>query len=361
MSAIGHVQLFDVARSAHFERILRGRQSTTLLYARRRYDFDEGLARAVGARQTGGWGAAVYLMRNPVDVLEVTEPLALDGAPRALAAVIAVRCRRLMRRSVPRLVSYAIENKDPLETPPAVGLRSRVKRRLQWWCAKAVWRRLDRVAFGTAGAQQIYRRRMPATRAQTRLIHALPTPVAGPLESAPRPPVLVFLGEFSERKGFPLVLSAWGEIGRDAPDHRLVLIGTGIGAADAHALAAADGRVDVVVDPPRDRIFELLRSAKVLVLPSQPRPRWREQVGLPIVEGLGSGCEIVTTAETGLARWLSDHGHRVVQSDADPATLSRAVRAAMSGTRSPSDIVADLPDADGRDSAESWLLAAGSR
>ena len=39
-----HVQMYDVARTAHFERALRSGVRTTILFEVRRYDFDEPLA-----------------------------------------------------------------------------------------------------------------------------------------------------------------------------------------------------------------------------------------------------------------------------------------------------------------------------
>ena len=92
------------------------------------------------------------------------------------------------------------------------------------------------------------------------------------------------------------------------------------------------------------------------MLPSQPRPRWREQVGLPIVEGLGRGCLVVTTSETGLAEWLTAHGHYVVSPPDDAAAFSDALSRAIADTRSPMSVVADLPAVDGRAAAEAWML-----
>jgi glycosyltransferase involved in cell wall biosynthesis len=90
------------------------------------------------------------------------------------------------------------------------------------------------------------------------------------------------------------------------------------------------------------------------VLPSQPSATWREQVGLPIVEGLSYGCTIVTTTETGLAGWLSEHGHRVVAADADDGELAAAVAAAL--LNPVEDVVASLPDHDGRLAADAWMF-----
>jgi glycosyltransferase involved in cell wall biosynthesis len=102
-------------------------------------------------------------------------------------------------------------------------------------------------------------------------------------------------------------------------------------------------------------VHRALRRAAVLVLLSQPTPTWREQVGLPLVEGLAHGCTVVTTAETGLADWLAAHGHTVLAPDAAPATVVAAVVEALAAGRPAASVLADLPDDDGRQAAEAWL------
>lgn len=355
MSASSHVQLFDVARTAHFERVLRSGRRTTILYAQRRYDFDTSLAARVGARRAGCLGAFWYTLRHDIDVLEVAEPLVVRAAPRTCAAVLGARLRGLLGHGRPLVVTYAIENKDPRDGVRTLPLRSRLKWRAQRLFVRPAWRAIDRIAFGTSQAEELYRRLLGATRAQARLVPALPV---ADLEgtSAERGPTVTFLGEFSERKGFPQLLAAWPAVAAELPDARLVLIGKGAGAEHARAFAAENHRVKVEIDPPREVLFSLLGETKVLALPSQPRPRWREQVGLPIVEALGKGCLIVTTEETGLAEWLTAHGHHALPDPSDAAALARAIVEALRSTRTPAEIVADLPAEDGRAEAERWIL-----
>ncbi len=353
-----HVQLYDVARTAHFERALRSGARTTILFEVRRYDFDEELAAAVGARRAGIWGAFQYALRHDIDVLEIAEPLVARAAPRSLAAIAGTRIRGLFRRRRATVVAYAIENKDPWDGNATLPPHARLRLRMQLALTPAVWRRIDRIAYGTSQSAELYRRRFPDGRREHRpeeaVIPALP--VAEKVSDAPRGPVVTFLGELSERKGYDRVREAWPFVLGSHPGARLVLIGKGAGADDAVAFAEVTASVTTLIDPPRDRLFAELHASKVLVLPSQPRPRWREQVGLPIVEGLGRGCLIVTTSETGLAEWLRDHGHQVVSPPDDTAALAAALSRALDDPRTPSQVVADLPPVDGRAEAERWMI-----
>lgn len=356
MHSVAHVQLYDVARTAHFERIVRSGAPITVLYSERRYDFDAALAARVGARRAGVVGAFWYTLRHDIDVLEIAEPLLVRAAPRSFAAILGARLRAARRRTDVAVVAYAIENKDPREGISTLPWRARLRLRLQQLFVRRVWNSLDRVAFGTSQSQKLYARILGGGRATQRLIPALPVADAAAAGATTREPIVTFLGEFSERKGFPLLLEAWPSVKAAHPGARLILIGKGDGATSARELGDRDATVQVEIDPPRTRIFDLLGETKVLALPSQPRPRWREQVGLPIVEGLGKGCLVVTTAETGLAEWLEDHGHAIVAPSGDVDALSRALTASLRDDRSPADVLRDLPESDGRAEAERWIV-----
>ena len=86
-----------------------------------------------------------------------------------------------------------------------------------------------------------------------------------------------------------------------------------------------------------------------------------EQVGLPIVEGLAAGCRVVTTTETGIADWLSAHGHRTLSVPTTPQALADALVAALDDQRPPAEIVADLPALDGRLDADRRLFRTGTQ
>jgi glycosyltransferase involved in cell wall biosynthesis len=128
--------------------------------------------------------------------------------------------------------------------------------------------------------------------------------------------------------------------------------------AEAQSAMTSNSSIEVHIDPSRDEIHRFLRQAQVLVLPSQSTPTWREQVGLPIVEGLAHGCSIVTTTETGLSDWLAEHGHAVASPQATAQDLADAICKAIASGPLGNDVTASLPGSDGRLAADVWLFEA---
>ena len=200
---------------------------------------------------------------------------------------------------------------------------------------------------------------MRSRRAAEALITALPVAAERDAEQQPDPMQVVFLGAFLERKGIDRVLAAWPLVRAAVPAARLQVLGKGALESPVLAAAAADESTDVLLDPARRRIQEELLRSQVLVLPSQPTPTWREQVGLPIVEGLAAGCSVVTTTETGLASWLAAHGHSVIEPGSEPGVLAQAIVDRLRSGRPPADVLADLPPVDGRLEADRWMFARG--
>lgn len=356
------VQLYDVVRTAHLERAAE-LGNATILYKARRYDFDEAIASRVAVKRAGILRAAWFALTQPIDVLEVNEPLVESAAPRSAAVIAAARLRAAaLRTPRPRVVAYAIANLAPGELVPHLPWKARLRFRLQWPFVAHVWRGLDRVAIGTGEAERLYGRTFDASRRGPilRRVESLPAPAAVDLE-AERDRTVLFLGDMSERKGFPQVLAAWEELRvRDDAAH-LVLIGRGQGAGEARDLAERDDRVRVLLDPAREQIFPLLARTRVLVLPSRRRPLWKEQIGLPILEGLAHGCVIVTTSETGISSWLDAHGHVVVPEDVTATGLAVALHRALDSEKTPREVVADLPEIDGREAARLWMYAQAVR
>lgn len=349
-------RLYHQVRSAHLERAAQ-LPPARLLYGSRRYDFQEDLADGLDLVPAPGARAAWHLLRHGADVLEVNEPLYLHGARWTALALLGLRVGEVVRRRRGLVVSYAIENLDPAGLRPSKGLRSRVGRRLDALSMRAVWRRLDRVAFGTSAARDLYASvlgRRPGQRST--VIPALPAPAADVRPQDKEPGTALFLGAFSARKGLPQVAAAWPAVAARLPEARLTLVGKGALEPVASGLAEEQTQVQLVVDPPRAEIREHLQRHTVLVLPAQPTPGWREQVGLPLVEGLSYGCTVVTTAETGLAEWLAAHGHRVVEPAESVGALVEALVAALEHPLDPVEVLGSLPDNDGRLAADAWLF-----
>jgi glycosyltransferase involved in cell wall biosynthesis len=172
---------------------------------------------------------------------------------------------------------------------------------------------------------------------------------------------VAFVGDLAERKGIALLLAAWSSIEEREPDARLTVIGKGDLESVVRNVADQHASIEMLVDPPRHEIHRTLAAAAVLVLLSQRTVTWREQVGLPILEGLAHGCQVVTTSETGIADWLQDHGHDVVGPLASAGDVADVVLTALRRRRSAASALGDLPARDGRLAADDWLSSGEPR
>lgn len=361
------VRVYETLRSAHLERAAVLPPSS-IFYRTRRADFDSSLARDLDLIPASSLSMAAVLATSGVRVLEINEPLMLAGLRRTVLALVTARTAARLRRRPLTVVCYAIENRNPFAGGPSGPPR----RRLSWvwrrWLSRIAGAGIDRLVFGTEAAQAIYADAVPGTAAAVAtVILALPAPCwcgepPAAREREKEPGLVLFLGALTPRKGFDRVLTAWPLLAGPAgapdgkPPVRLRVVGKGALEPDAATLARVDSRVTVTIDPPRAEVHAQLRRAQVLVLLSQPTPGWREQVGLPIVEALAHGCAVVTTTETALAGWLAGHGHQVLPPDADGADIAAAIRRALTASRTPADIIAALPEVDGRLAADAWLF-----
>jgi glycosyltransferase involved in cell wall biosynthesis len=347
-------RLYWRVRTAHLERAAQLPDST-IYYAGTRSDFDPELAARSALVPAPGLRAALLLLRNPPAILEVNEPLMYASAIWTAATLAILDLGRVVGRRRSTVVTYAIENLNPF-TGPATNPVKWVKRLARAGATRFAWHRVDRIVYGTQAAQELYQQVFGAGRAATALIPALPArPSATPPKVARS---ALFVSSFVQRKGIPTLLDAWPAVREALPDASLTLIGKGPLLERVQAAAASDPSLRVLVDPPRPDIHRALAAAQVVVLPSQPTATWREQVGLPIVEGLTNGCTIVTTTETGLASWLDAHGHHVVPRPGDSGLLAAAIIAALAEPLDPELVGAALPPEDGRLAADEWLFRA---
>lgn len=356
------VRLLRTLRSAYLERAHR-LPPATIIYRVRRYDFQESLLEGLEVVQAGPVRAAWLLACSRVSELEINEPLMLSSLPGSALAVASLRLRSLVGGPRVTIVSYAMENADPFSRAPGEAMRLKLRRVFDIALARFVWGQIDRVAFATDTARGTYGSALPAPRNRTvtALIPALPAPCSCEHDTERGVPRVLFVGALVERKGVRRVLESWASVRDQVPDARLCIIGKGGLEGRVRAAADRDDSIELMIDPDRSEIHRNLRRSGVLVLPSQPTPTWREQIGLPIVEGLAHGCAVVTTTETGLAGWLAGHGHGVLEPASSPSELADALVSALRAARSASAVTADLPATDGRLAADAWLFSAARR
>lgn len=354
------LRLVPELRAVHLARFAEQSHSE-LLYLRENFDLGSSPL-PVGIRRVSLVRALVTLVTSRARTLELPEPLWMRFLlANVLLGLTWKTAGRLLRR--PRsLVTYAMEN-NRLSALVAG------RRHCSAWLARLVGHAvgaysslvIDRIAFASPSSEATYRS-LPGFRpreAKTFLeLPAAPRTTETTREA--RSPEVVFSGVLEARKGIDLLLQAWPRVEEVVPGARLTIAGPG---------PFADAVSTWVEERPQSRRFlghlqrpallESVASASVVVAPSQPEGRWREQIGLPVKEALAAGATVVTTDQTGLAPWLRAHGHRVVPVDIERAEfverLTEQIIGALRAPATPCDIAADLPDIDGRLEADRWL------
>ncbi|AZH84681.1 glycosyltransferase [Plantibacter sp. PA-3-X8] len=351
------------ARTTHLER-LHDSAPGDFFYQKPMYDFDVTRAPAgVRVEQTSFVHIAALVLKGTYSRLEIVEPYAPSALPQNLVLSVAARVGRLLRRQPTQLVTYAIENADlPRKVAASTHLPVAVTRALLRLTVGFCYRSLTRIVFGTADAETNYEAllgaRMKRRPPETTLIWGLPTahPSALTVDSDEPASKVLFVGALDERKGIRQLMDSWSNVLASSPNAELQILGKGPLEAEVLRWAQTAPRTTVIIDPARDVIFEAQRHADVAVLLSQPFTNWKEQIGLPIVEGLSVGTEIVASTETGIAEWLQKQGHKVLSPTIKRAELASAIAGALEHRRTREEIRAELPPVDGRLDADRWLF-----
>ncbi len=260
---------------------------------------------------------AIWVQEEPIDPF-LLEILALH---------------RLRRR--PRIVASVCENIFPRPSSAVVRLARR-----------SLWPRLDGLlAVAGPSIDGIRAAGMPATVPAVSL-------VAGGLEPPPlvdRRPlpferddfVVGFAGRIVEEKGWRVLVEALGTLPDDV---KLAVAGDG---PDLGALVGAlPGRVHSAGLLPKDELWGFYAALDCLAVPSLTTPRWKEQLGGTLLDGLASGVPVVASASGGLPDAMGDAGVLVPEGDAaaladalrrlrdDPALRARLARAGRERFRS---------------------------
>lgn len=342
--------MFPELRTAHLEEI-DAQVPRQTYYFKRNYDLRDA-ALPPHVTQVRPMRAARVLFSSRGRTLELFEPLWVEYLPHWVLLACAWRLRNWRDRSV---VCFAIENNDPV----TVLSRGRAELRPIAYVALPLLRvllraTLSRCCFGTEAARESYRgllSRHTDTRVTLDLLRARSD---APEDKKPR--TAAFVGALEERKGVFQLMAAWEVVEQRVPGVRLTLVGDGplMSVVREWANHRPTDRV-VMGRTPRAEIRKLLDSSVVLVAPSIPVGRWREQVGRPIQEGLASGCTVVTTDQTGIADTLVQLGHQVVPVECLSEQLVDACIHALLHPLAVGSVLDSLPQEDGRIQADRWL------
>lgn len=350
------VRVFPELRAVHLERLPLMTDAVNLYFSEK-YDL-LGADLPHELRRTTLAAAVRYLFAAPQVVLELPEPLWMRFLPRWVALAAAWRLGGLLRRRPRRVVVYA------MELTPVPNLLTGRRGAPPWLagpCAAAIGCLIrlvvDRICFASPASASLYTSLPGVASIDHRTVLELPTATLHPAPATQYS--VTYLGELSERGGIRQLMLAWERVEATIPSARLTFVGGGPlldvveqWAAEHPSSRAATGAL------PRARALDVVARTTVLVAPSVPHGRWREQIGLPIKEGLAAGATVVTTRQTGLSDWLAADGHHVlpVGDDLVPRladALARAVEHPLDRAR----VRASLPEVDRRIQSDAWLHA----
>ncbi|MBP1232516.1 glycosyltransferase involved in cell wall biosynthesis [Arthrobacter sp. PvP102] len=364
MTTIAHntdihtAKFYSIIRSAHLERSLNSNNSW-ILYSKTNYDLDAQLLENNElAVKMSPWMLPRFVKRSDIRILEVNEPLMLPAwrvlIPILLLCILHPAMRKL------RIVFYAIENLDPSPNLAArLHLPTQVAKGITSLACRVAFLVADRVAFGTQGSMGLYASLLGShwkkARLQAKVRQIDPLPSAELIEAEQKVPgSVLFLGDLSARKGIDRLIDAWDTL---PPNHGLTLCIIGMGEELERVKLWARDRPEVTlkVSPSRVVIRETLAKSETLVLLSSTSTIWREQIGLPLLEGWSYGCNLITTDATGIADLLRRSGHTVLPELFTTNTLTDALLGNLLPRRSADAVQEDLPEVDGRLEADLWL------
>ncbi len=145
----------------------------------------------------------------------------------------------------------------------------------------------------------------------------------------PTRPFILFVGTAEPRKGLDVLLDAFADLAGEDPEIELWLAGqSGWGTADLERRLATHGatsrirRLGYVSEP---ALPALLRRAGAVAYPSRG-----EGFGLPVLEALACGAQVVTSAETVMAEVAGEAADLVAVGDAPG--LAEALRTCLNRT-----------------------------
>jgi glycosyltransferase involved in cell wall biosynthesis len=301
--------------------------------------------------------ALIRVFTTRADTIEIPEPLWARFLPIALMLMIAARVARLATGKPRRTVFYALENNAPHQ---ALFGNSRVprfaRRMFVSTLARIVSTLVDRVVFGSPSAQVAYDSMRSFKVAEAIMLTELPARPEDLVENHLAAHSALFVGALEFRKGVEPLLRAWESVEMSLPDATITIVGSGPLEADVRQWAGAKPeRRSLLGQVTHSDLDVHYKNADVLIAPSVRDGRWREQIGLQLREALTAGLTVVASDETGLAGWLAEHGHQVVDSTHLAELLPTAVQAALVAPLDRRSVRLSLPRIDQRVAADQWL------
>ncbi len=260
-----------------------------------------------------GWPQLRHALRGPWDIIHAwEEPYILAGAELAACT--------------PRTARYVFRTAQSLNKwyPPPFNLFERytLNRAAGWICS------------GQLVAENLGKRSRYADRPMARIPLGVETTVFRPDAAAgesvrgslgwsePGPPVIGYLGRFVPEKGLKVLTTA---LDATKTPWRALFVGGGKLERELRTWAKKypDDRVRVCTDVTHERVAPYVNAMDILVAPSQTTPRWKEQFGRMLIEGMACGVPVVGSDSGEIPFVIGDDG--VVLPEADPAAWAKGL------------------------------------
>jgi glycosyltransferase involved in cell wall biosynthesis len=163
------------------------------------------------------------------------------------------------------------------------------------------------------------------------LIHVQPSGIDmtafSPSPLSDGPPIALFVGRFTAKKGLDVLAAAWPAVQAAIPEARLVLCG--YGALEPLA-RSVPGNVTVVVSPDRDEVRRQMRRCRCLVSPSHSAADDAVESLLVVnVEAQASGRPVVTTRHGAIPEFVSEGESALLVDEHDVDGLAQALLAVL--------------------------------
>lgn len=357
-SGFNSIRIRPELRAAQVKRAVRMMPALTL-YFDEKYDLGE-TELPTTFRKVNLLQCLRLLAFSNAHILEVPEPLWVRFAPKNLLLLATWKVAGIFKSGKRMAVTYAIENND-IENllSPGSTVHPLIGRIFRVVAGAAIRLSIDRIAFGSSAAMNVYHSLPGVKNVEHRLIDELPARSVGKGDAIPDAAPgakALFVGELDDRKGILVLMEVWPSVEDALPEAVLTVVGGGHHAELVKRWCdeRPSTRVFCGFLPHEETAKQFVDSA-VLIAPSRRSGRWREQIGLPIVEAVSVGLTVVTTDETGLAGWLSKEGHIVLPETEVDRLLAAAITRALARPIPREKVLQSLPTVPGRITSDSWL------
>ena len=251
-----------------------------------------------------GWRSLRRVMRQPWDVIHAwEEPYILAGAE---LAALAPRSARFVFRT-----AQSLNKRYP---PPFSLLERYVLDRASGWICSG--KKVSEVLLARPGYIRRPHRLIPLG---VDLGMFRPDPAAGAAVrrslgwTSPGPPVVGYLGRFAPEKGLRLLCRVLDAV---RTPWRALFVGAGPLEGELRTWAARrPDRVRICSTVTHGQVPPYLCAMDVLTAPSQTTPRWREQFGRMLIEGMACGVPVVGSDSGEIANVLEGVGEIVPERD----------------------------------------------